>query len=172
MPQDVQLLPGTVAENIARLGEVDAEAVVAAARAAGAHEMVLELPSGYDTVIEPGSTLLSPGQRQRIALARALYGQPCLLLLDEPNANLDGLGEQRLGEALAALRGKVTVVMVTHRSPLVAHADKMLLLEAGRVRQFGPVTEVMQAMRQAGQTGQGATAGAVQLGVEAQRWAR
>lgn len=174
VPQDVQLLPGTVAENIARLGDVDAEAVVAAAKAAGAHEMILGLPQGYETMVEPGSSLLSPGQRQRVAFARALYRQPRLLLLDEPNANLDGLGEQRLGEALAALRGQVTVVMVTHRSPLVAHADKMLLLEAGRVRHFGSVAEVMQAMRQSGQGGVGGagTVAPVNLAAEGQRWAR
>jgi ABC-type protease/lipase transport system fused ATPase/permease subunit len=129
---------------------VNAQAVVAAAQAAGVHEMVLSLPAGYDTLVEPGGTLLSPGQRQRIALARALYGQPRLLLLDEPNANLDGAGEQALGEAVAALRGRMTVVMVTHRTPLVQHADRMLVLEAGRVRQFGPTAEVMAAMRGGG----------------------
>jgi ATP-binding cassette subfamily C protein EexD len=150
VPQDVQLFAGTVSENIARLGPVDAQAVVAAAQAAGVHEMVLSLPAGYDTLVEPGDTLLSPGQRQRIALARALYGQPKLLLLDEPNANLDGAGEQALGEAVAALRGRMTVVMVTHRTPLVQHADRMLVLEAGRVRQFGPTAEVMAAMRGGG----------------------
>jgi PrtD family type I secretion system ABC transporter len=150
VPQDVQLFPGTVAENIARLGEVDADAVVAAATLAGVHEMILGLPAGYDTRLEPGGTLLSPGQRQRIALARALYGSPRVLLLDEPNANLDGAGEQALGQALAALRGRMTVVMVTHRTTLVQHADKMLLLEGGRVRQFGPVADVMQSMKAAG----------------------
>lgn len=150
VPQDVELFDGTVAENIARLGEVDGDAVVAAARAAGIHELVLALPQGYDTRIERGAALLSPGQRQRIALARALYGQPKLLLLDEPNSNLDGAGEQALGEALAALRGRVTVVIVTHRTTLLQNVDRLLMLESGRVRHFGPVNEVLHAMRQGG----------------------
>lgn len=148
VPQDVELFDATVAENIARLGEVDSEAVVAAARAAGIHEMVLALPQGYDTRVERGAALLSPGQRQRIALARALYGQPRVLLLDEPNANLDGAGEQALGEALAALRGRVTVVIVTHRTTLLQNVDKLMMLENGRVKHFGPVNEVLHAMRQ------------------------
>jgi ABC-type protease/lipase transport system fused ATPase/permease subunit len=110
--------------------------------------MVLGLPNGYDTVVSSTGAMLSPGQRQRIALARALYGEPRLLVLDEPNSNLDGAGELALGEALKALRGKVTVVVVTHRSSLVQHMDKMLVLEAGRAQHYGTVAEVMQAMRQ------------------------
>jgi PrtD family type I secretion system ABC transporter len=148
VPQDVELFAGSVAENIARLGEVDADAVVRAAQRAGVHEMVLGLPNGYDTVIGSAGVMLSPGQRQRIALARALYGDPKLLILDEPNSNLDGAGELALGEALKALRGEVTVVVVTHRSTLVQHMDKMLVLEAGRAQHYGTVAEVLQAMRQ------------------------
>ncbi|MFP5462758.1 MAG: type I secretion system permease/ATPase, partial [Gammaproteobacteria bacterium] len=148
VPQDVELFRATVAENIARLGPVESGAVLAAAQAAGVHEMILELPDGYDTQVEPAGGVLSPGQRQRIALARALYGSPKLLLLDEPNSNLDGAGEQALGQAISALRGKVTTVMVTHRSTLVQHADKMLVLESGQVRHFGKVGEVMQALAQ------------------------
>ena len=149
VPQDVALFKGTVAENIARLQEGSPEAVVAAAQAAGVHELVLGLPQGYDTPVEAGSALLSPGQRQRIALARALYGAPRLLVLDEPNSNLDGAGEQALADVLAALRGRVTVVVVTHRTTLLAAIDKLLVLEGGRVRHFGAVPEVMQAMKQA-----------------------
>nr|WP_217346621.1 type I secretion system permease/ATPase [Noviherbaspirillum sp. L7-7A]MBV0881089.1 type I secretion system permease/ATPase [Noviherbaspirillum sp. L7-7A] len=148
VPQDVELFAGTVAENIARLGTVDAEAVVRAAQRAGIHDMVLALPNGYDTVIGSTGVMLSPGQRQRIALARALYGDPKLLVLDEPNSNLDGAGELALGEALKALKGEVTVVVVTHRSTLVQHMDKMLVLEAGRAQHYGTVAEVLQAMRQ------------------------
>jgi ABC-type protease/lipase transport system fused ATPase/permease subunit len=148
MPQDVQLFAGTVADNIARMGEVDADAVVAAARLARCHDLVLSLPEGYDTLVDPASALLSPGQRQRIALARALYREPKLVVLDEPNANLDGAGEQALAETLAALRGRATVVVVTHRSTLVAHVDKMLVLEAGRALHFGTVAEVNKAMQQ------------------------
>jgi PrtD family type I secretion system ABC transporter len=150
VPQDVELFPGTVAENIARLGEVDASKVVAAAQRAHVHEMILALPGGYDTVVDPAAAWLSPGQRQRIALARALYGDPRLLVLDEPNSNLDGAGEQALAETLKGLRGAVTVVVVTHRTSLVQHMDKMLVLEAGRVQQYGPIAEVMKAMQQKG----------------------
>jgi PrtD family type I secretion system ABC transporter len=155
VPQDVELFPGTVAENIARLGEVDAEKVVRAAQRAGVHELILALPEGYDTVIDQMGVMLSPGQRQRIALARALYGEPRLLVLDEPNSNLDGAGEIALAEALKALHGAVTVIVVTHRSTLIQHMDKMLMLEAGRVKQYGTVADVMQALKQPAQPGGG-----------------
>lgn len=150
VPQDVELFPGTVAENIARLGEVDSAQVVRAAQRAHVHELILSLPEGYDTMVDPQGALISPGQRQRIALARALYGDPKLLVLDEPNSNLDGAGELALGEALKALKGQVTVVVVTHRSTLVQHMDKMLVLETGRVQHYGTQAEVRQAMSQSG----------------------
>lgn len=156
VPQDVELFAGTVADNIARLGEVDADKVVQAAQRAGVHELILALPEGYDTVVDTLGVMLSPGQRQRIALARALYGDPKLLVLDEPNSNLDGAGELALAEALKALRGQVTVIVVTHRSTLVQHMDKLLVLEAGRVQQYGPVAEVMQSIKRAGQNTGGA----------------
>jgi len=154
VPQDVELFHGTVAENIARLGEVDAEGVVQAARRAGVHELILSLPEGYDTAVVPGGAVLSPGQRQRIALARALYGDPRLVILDEPNANLDGAGELALAETLKALRGEVTVVVVTHRSTLTQHVDKMLVLEGGKALHYGLVADVMKAMQAKGQPGQ------------------
>jgi len=147
VPQDVELFAGSVAENIARLGEVDSAKVVAAAQRARVHEMIQSLPDGYDTLVDPASALLSPGQRQRIALARALYGDPRLLVLDEPNSNLDGAGELALGEALKALRGQVTVVVVTHRTTLVQHVDKMLVIDAGRTQHYGTVAEVTKAMQ-------------------------
>jgi PrtD family type I secretion system ABC transporter len=156
VPQDVELFAGTVADNIARLGEVDPDKVVQAAQRAGVHALILTLPEGYDTVVDNMGVMLSPGQRQRIALARALYGNPKLLVLDEPNSNLDGAGELALGEALKALRGQVTVVVVTHRSALVQHMDKLLVLEAGRVKQYGPTEEVMQTIRRSGQNTGGA----------------
>ena len=156
VPQDVELFAGTVADNIARLGQVDADKVVQAAQRAGVHELILALPEGYDTVIDTLGVMLSPGQRQRIALARALYGDPKLLVLDEPNSNLDGAGELALAEALKALRGQVTVIVVTHRSTLVQHVDKLLVLEAGRVQQYGPVAEVMQSIKRTGQNTGGA----------------
>jgi PrtD family type I secretion system ABC transporter len=147
VPQDVELFPGTVAENIARLGEADPAAVVQAAQRARVHELIQGLPEGYDTWVDPQSALLSPGQRQRIALARALYGDPKLLLLDEPNSNLDGGGEQALAEALKALRGEVTVVVVTHRTALVQQVDKLLVIEGGKPQHYGPVAEVLKAMQ-------------------------
>lgn len=151
VPQDVELFPGTVAENIARLGEVNAEQVVQAAQSANVHEMILSLSDGYDTLIDPSGGQLSPGQRQRIALARALYGAPKLLLLDEPNSNLDGAGENALAATLGELRGKVTIVVVTHRNSLIQHMDKMLVLDAGRVLHYGPAAEVMRDMQTAAQ---------------------
>lgn len=147
VPQDVELFPGTVAENIARLGEVDAAQVVQAAQRARVHELIQGLPEGYDTWVDPQSALLSPGQRQRIALARALYGDPRLLVLDEPNSNLDASGEQALAEALKALHGQVTVVVVTHRTALVQQVDKLLVIEGGRPQHYGPVGEVLRAMQ-------------------------
>ena len=163
VPQDVELFPGTVAENIARLGEVDAEQVVRAAQRAQLHELILSLPQGYDTLIDPQGALISPGQRQRIALARALYGEPKLVILDEPNSNLDGAGEHALAMTLKALRGEATVVVVTHRSTLIQHVDKMLVLDAGKVLHYGTtaeVTKAMQAKAQAAAPALGAGAGA------------
>lgn len=150
VPQDVELFPGTVAENIARLGDVDSAKVVQAAQRAHAHELILSLPDGYDTLVDPRSAAISPGQRQRIALARALYGDPRLVILDEPNSNLDGAGEQALAETLKSLRGQATVVVVTHRIPLIQHVDKVLVLDAGKAQRYGPAAEVMKAMQQPG----------------------
>ena len=152
VPQDVELFDGTVADNIARLGEVDSEKVVAAAKRANAHEMILTLAQGYDTQVGEQGARLSPGQRQRIALARALYGNPRLVVLDEPNSNLDGAGEIALAQALSTLRSEgVTSVVVTHRPSLIAHVDKILILDAGRVQQYGPASEVMKAMQRQAQ---------------------
>jgi PrtD family type I secretion system ABC transporter len=154
VPQDVELFVGTVAENIARLAMVDPAQVVQAARRAGVHEMIQALPNGYDTYVDPASALLSPGQRQRIALARALYGDPKLLVLDEPNSNLDGAGEMALSQALKDLKGQVTVVVVTHRTTLVQHVDKMLVIEGGKPQHYGPLAEVMKEMQSKAQAGQ------------------
>jgi ATP-binding cassette subfamily C exporter for protease/lipase/ATP-binding cassette subfamily C protein EexD len=152
VPQDVELFDGSVAENIARLGEVDSEAVVAAAKRANAHELILTLPQGYDTQVGEQGARLSPGQRQRVALARALYGDPRLVVLDEPNSNLDGAGEVALAQALSGLRNEgVTSVVVTHRPSLIAHVDKIMILDAGRVQQYGPAAEVMKAMHRQAQ---------------------
>ncbi len=167
LPQDVELFAGTVAENIARLGPVDPPAVADAARRARVHEMILGLPLGYDTPVDPQSALISPGQRQRIGLARALYGQPRLLLLDEPNANLDGGGELALAEALKDLRGQVTTVVVTHRTSLLQHMDKLLVIEGGKPQHFGPVAEVLKAMQAQARSAPGHNIGAMPMGAAA-----
>ncbi|ANK75893.1 ABC transporter (plasmid) [Ensifer adhaerens] len=144
LAQDVQLLPGTIAANISRF-EPDAadEAVVAAARAAHANDLILSQTKGYQTPIGPGSNNLSGGERQRIGLARAFYGSPRLLVLDEPNANLDSEGEAALGRALrdAKARG-VTVVIVTHRISIATTCDRILVMKDGRIDDFGPTDEV------------------------------
>jgi PrtD family type I secretion system ABC transporter len=147
LPQDVELFDGTVAENIARLGKVDSEAVVAAARLAGVHELVLQFPNGYDTRIGQGGQSLSGGQRQRIGLARALYGNPRMVVLDEPNSNLDHAGEAALAEALTSLRSRgTTIVVVTHRPNILTSMDKILVLNAGNVERFGTREEVLAGL--------------------------
>jgi PrtD family type I secretion system ABC transporter len=151
LPQDVELFAGAVTRNIARLGEADDAAVVRAAQRAHVHELILRLPNGYDTEIGEAASGLSPGQRQRIALARALYGEPRLVVLDEPNANLDHDGEQALQAALQRLKEEgVTVILIAHRPSLLATADKVLVLRDGVVEAFGPKAEILQrVMRRA-----------------------
>jgi len=148
LPQNVELFAGTVSENIARLGEVDSSAVIKAAKRANAHEMILRLPKGYDTPIGDGGAFLSAGQRQRVALARALYGTPRLVVLDEPNSNLDSEGETALIEAMRNLKpAGVTVVVVTHRTPLLAAMDKVILLRDGVIERHGAVADVLGPAR-------------------------
>ncbi|MFY1927284.1 type I secretion system permease/ATPase, partial [Achromobacter dolens] len=151
VPQDVELFSGTVAENIARFpgpdsdGEGLARRVIDAARLAGAHDMILALPRGYDTPLGAGGQGLSGGQRQRIALARALYGTPRLVVLDEPNASLDDAGEQALLDALGRLREiGATVVLVTHRPKVLAATTHLLLLRDGRAQRFGATHDVLR----------------------------
>jgi PrtD family type I secretion system ABC transporter len=147
LPQDIELFAGTVRENIARMGEGEAEGVVAAARLAGVHELILNLPKGYETEIGDGGAALSGGQRQRIALARAVYGNPRFVVLDEPNASLDAAGEQALIEAMASLkRDGVTVIVISHRPSILRQVDKVLVLKGGAVEAFGPRDEVLQPM--------------------------
>jgi ATP-binding cassette subfamily C exporter for protease/lipase len=155
LPQDIELFSGTISENIARFGEIDADKVILAAKRSGVHEMILTMPKGYDTVLGDGGGGLSGGQKQRIGLARALYGDPSLIVLDEPNSNLDDVGEQALLAAILDLRkrGK-TIVVITHRTRILAATTKLLLLHEGMSKLFGPTEQVMAALAQQQQASQ------------------
>lgn len=144
LPQDIELFEGTISENIARFGEVNADKVILAARQAGVHEMILQLEEGYDTVIGSTGVSLSGGQRQRIGLARAIYGQPRLIVLDEPNSNLDEVGERALASAMRALKSAgSTIFIITHRTSVLSQVDMLLVLREGVITQFGPTKTVM-----------------------------
>ncbi|WP_298885774.1 type I secretion system permease/ATPase [uncultured Bradyrhizobium sp.] len=144
LPQDVELLAGTVAENIARFGEAEEDKLFAAAEMAGVHKLIQNLPDGYNTQVGEGGFALSGGQRQRVGLARALYGKPSLVVLDEPNASLDSEGELALMEALQSLkRAGCTVVVISHKTSMLAAVDKLLVLASGRVTMFGSRDEVL-----------------------------
>ncbi|KRC30235.1 type I secretion system permease/ATPase [Acidovorax sp. Root219] len=148
LPQDIELFEGSIAENIARFGQVDPEKVIAAARSAGLHEMILRFPKGYDTPIGEAGNLLSGGQRQRVGLARAMYGDPVMVVLDEPNANLDDVGEAALVRAVQELKSKgCTVFLITHRPGILAVADRLLVLQDGAVVADGPRDAVLDALR-------------------------
>jgi ATP-binding cassette, subfamily C, bacterial exporter for protease/lipase len=152
LPQDVELFGGTIAENIARFGDIDSDKVIEAAMRAGVHDMILHFPRGYDTILGDGGAGLSGGQKQRIGLARAMYGDPSLIVLDEPNSNLDDVGEQALVAAIVGMRqrGK-TVVLITHRTSVIGVTSKLLLLKDGMAQMFGPTNDVMAALQQAQQ---------------------
>ena len=150
LPQGVELLEGTLAQNIARFGEVDMHKVRAAAQAVGVDALIESLPQGYETVVGPGGVRLSGGQRQRIGLARALYGAPTLIVLDEPNSNLDDEGDAALTRAIAQASARgATVVVITHRTSVLGVAHKMLLIRDGVQQAFGPRDEVLAALQQA-----------------------
>jgi ATP-binding cassette subfamily C exporter for protease/lipase len=155
LPQDVELFEGTLAENIARFGEPDPASVEEAARAVGLHETILALPQGYDSPVGGDGAMLSGGQRQRVGLARAIYGKPVFVVLDEPNSSLDEQGDAALASAIRQLKSTgTTFVVMTHRTSVLAVADKMLVLRDGQMHAFGPRDEVLAALAKAAQSQQ------------------
>jgi ABC-type protease/lipase transport system fused ATPase/permease subunit len=150
LPQDVELLAGTVAQNIGRFAEpLDSKAVIAAATAAGVHDLIVGLPEGYSTQVGESGTALSAGQAQRVALARALYGDPFLVVLDEPNSNLDADGDEALSRAITSVRTRGgIVVVIAHRPSAIAGVDLLLMMNQGRVLAFGPKDEVLSRVLQ------------------------
>ena len=150
LPQDIELLEGTIAENIGRFGELDSQAVIQAAKRAGVHDMILHFPRGYDTPLGEAVGILSAGQRQRIALARAIYADPVLLVLDEPNSNLDDLGEAALISVINQMKGQGTnVVVITHRPGILTAVDRFIVLSAGQVEQDLTREQILQIQAQA-----------------------
>ena len=150
LPQGVELLEGTLAENIARFGELDEVKIKAAAQAVGLHDFILSLPQGYDSPVGRDGAMLSGGQRQRVALARAIYDEPVLVILDEPNSSLDEEGDAALASAILDLKSRgTTFVVMTHRTSVLAVANKMLVLRDGITQAFGPRDEVLAALKQA-----------------------
>ena len=147
LPQDIELFDGSIADNICRFSEQDSEKIIEASKTAGIHEMILHLPEGYDTVLNSNAGALSAGQRQRVGLARAIYGQPKLVILDEPNSNLDDQGERDLLAALRRMKesGR-TVIVITHRTSILSVVDKLLVMKDGAVVKFGDKDEVLKAM--------------------------
>jgi PrtD family type I secretion system ABC transporter len=162
LAQDVELMEGTIAENISRFGEHDSAAIVEAAKIASAHDFILTLPNGYDTVIGERGKLLSGGQRQRVGLARALYGRSRIVILDEPNANLDAAGEADLRRAAEVLKQQNrTLVIITHRPGILPVVDKLAVMKSGQIVSFGPRDEVLAALNKAAaEAARGAAAGA------------
>jgi len=149
LPQDIELFDATIKDNIARFDpQATDEAIVQAAKHADVHDMILQMPNGYDTLIGQGNLVLSGGQVQRIALARALYGDPKLLVLDEPNANLDADGDKALSQAIAGCRKRGnTVIVMTHRPSAISAVDTLLMLRAGRIEEFGPKEKVLKTLK-------------------------
>lgn len=157
LSQGVELFDGTLAENIARFGEVEMAKVEAAARAVGLHDFILALPQGYDSPVGRDGAMLSGGQRQRVGLARAIYGDPVFVVLDEPNSSLDEEGDAALAGAIRMMKSRgTTFVVMTHRTSVLAVADKMLVLRDGQTQAFGPRDDVLAALQKAAQQAAGA----------------
>lgn len=149
LPQDIELFDGTIAENICRFGEQNAEKIIQAAQRAGVHDMILRLPQGYDTPLGNGAISLSGGQKQRLGLARAMYGNPAMVVLDEPNSNLDDVGERALVTAINDLKQRgTTVFLITHRMNILQVVDKLLVMRDGTVAMYGPRQQVLAALQQ------------------------
>jgi ATP-binding cassette, subfamily C, bacterial exporter for protease/lipase len=155
LPQGVELFDGTLAENIARFGESEPHKLEAAARAVGLHDYIMELPEGYGSAVGREGAMLSGGQRQRVGLARAIYGDPAFVVLDEPNSSLDEAGDAALAAAILELKSRgTTFVVMTHRTSVLAVVDKLLVLRDGQMAAFGPRDEVMAAMKKAAEQAQ------------------
>ncbi len=164
LPQDIELFEGTIAENIARFGEPNDEKVILAAQRALVHDMILRLPQGYDTRLGPDGASLSGGQKQRLGLARALYGDPALVVLDEPNSNLDDVGEVALVQSLKDLKTRgATVIVITHRMNVLSAVDKLLMINNGAMALYGPREDVLKALRQQQAQAAASVAGPLQI---------
>lgn len=150
LPQDIELFEGSISENIARFGEAEPELVITAAKRAGVHDMILQLPEGYDTIIGSAGVNLSGGQRQRVGLARALYGNPRIIVLDEPNSNLDEVGERALAQAIEEVKATgATIFIITHRTSILSKVDMILVLKEGAVMKYGPTKQVLTELQAA-----------------------
>jgi len=147
LPQDIELFDGTIASNICRFSNVDSDKIIHASKSAGIHEMILRLPEGYDTLINSNAGALSAGQRQKLGLARAIYNDPRLIILDEPNSNLDDQGERDLLTTLRRIKesGR-TIIIITHRTPILALVDKILVMKDGILTNMGSKEEIMNAL--------------------------
>ncbi len=147
LPQDIELFDGTLAENIARFSHADSEKIIDAAKRAGIHEMILKFPMGYDTLAGEAGNKLSGGQKQRLGLARAIFNNPVLIVLDEPNANLDDVGERALTHAVLDLKSQgKTIFLITHRPSILAAADYLLVLKEGEIAHYGPRNEILAVL--------------------------